>query len=248
MLPDRCCCAGEGGAQICHDDVERIVSVTLPPLSLNDGTIEGVISAWLEQALRPVVAQVHDLQKQVQRCEVRIEELDSHRTPAEPDGWPVQAPCIAACRVPGSTAILADCGGTANLDEVLAEQAELLRLVEEGQRRVDALQQKVGSAVGLQTNVTLAEPMQKTTVEQISELKDAVTKFGDMILDFGSPIGKTMNTQDWLAMYAETRQEVDECRRRVDSLMSLLQQGTSRVVCHSSPEQDRSNDEHMYTL
>lgn len=67
-----------------------------------------------------------------------------------------------------------------------------------------------------------------TSLEERLERPDAPG--GGPSLDFGAPIGKTMNTQDMATLLEETRHGVEECRRRLDDLSAAAPGGSRRTA------------------
>jgi len=60
----------------------------------------------------------------------------------------------------------------------------------------------------------------KKALREVSDLAGQARE--DVELDFGAPIGKTLNTQDMAAMHAETRRELAECRRRISEVADMV--------------------------
>lgn len=209
------CCSDKNSLLICHDDDERV------PASMAIRPLPAEVPEWLHEVLQPLVAKVTELSEQVKRCHARVDKVTHQKPAPATQGW--RFPLLSAAAAPKASETC--------LDEVLATQAELRRQVEEGQRATEALLQRTDK---LQAVVSAAEAAQLSALEQIKVLKAKTEQLaeggGGGGLDFGAPIGKTLNTQDYAVMHAETRQELDECKQTLDVISDIVLQGGGRCT------------------
>jgi len=150
------------------------------------------LSRWLESAMRPFVAEAERVRIQLQRCEARVQELENAAAP----GRLVQA---------GPMQPKGDAGSSKELHRQLREEVRQPNDVFQAVAVLEMQMQRVMDSV--------------SEVEvDVKEIKEQVKQIATNDLDFGAPIGKTLNTQDYAQMNAELRAELDRCRERLDDL------------------------------
>mmetsp|Transcript_50864 Transcript_50864/g.128300 ORF Transcript_50864/g.128300 Transcript_50864/m.128300 type:complete len:281 (-) Transcript_50864:27-869(-) len=209
-MPPPCLCS-QKGLSICHDDSEPDAGCTSPPwplmvhpppLGVLEGDLSKALPAWLDQTLRPLVAKVANLQAQVNRCQARVEIVAGQRDSSVLPRWLfAKGPAVETEQV--------------NPTECLEA---VLRQLDEGRQSINNLQFQTER---LQEAVASSERSQKATREEMRLLHGKLDQISDaaLDLDFGPPIGKTMNTQDIAQLHAETRADLDELRKRLDDML-----------------------------
>merc|ERR1740121_847672 len=171
----------------------------------------------MEHTLQPLVQKVSSLQAQLMRCQAQVDQVVC-RSPESlllprwlwPGGG--RAGSEPSAGRPSETTLAASSESRACLEA-------LVRQLDEGRQSICALQV---STDRLQESLAAMEAQQQTAVDEMRTLRSRVEQLGDAGLELGAPIGKTLNTQDMVAMHAETRTDLNELRNRIDDLCTAM--------------------------
>merc|ERR1712039_539384 len=80
----------------------------------------------------------------------------------------------------------------------------------------------------LERIVTTTRDVQNTLCNQVEQLSKQIREFtSHNNLDLGPQLCKTLNTQEWGALYAEARRDIEECHQRLDEFIldAVVKQG-----------------------
>eukprot|EP00429_Kryptoperidinium_foliaceum_P106853 CAMPEP_0176261122 /NCGR_PEP_ID=MMETSP0121_2-20121125/39935_1 /TAXON_ID=160619 /ORGANISM="Kryptoperidinium foliaceum, Strain CCMP 1326" /LENGTH=216 /DNA_ID=CAMNT_0017601053 /DNA_START=95 /DNA_END=745 /DNA_ORIENTATION=- len=166
---------------------------------------------WFQRAMRPVLQRMGEFQQQLRALDARVDMAVKKRLV-------VPEPAMACCSPSLPPRPVAS-------DDVLNSPAELRLLVDSQELQLRHLSMKQDK---LLADVEASHASQRASLEQIAALASRI-EAGDN-LGFGAPIGRTLNTQDMAAMYAEMRQDLADCKKRVAVLAGLVQGGAGGDV------------------
>lgn len=174
------------------------------------------LSRWLESALRPFVAEAERVRLQLQKCEARVQELEGRgAAPGRAAQGPLQSDGVSSQEL------------RRQLREEVSQPTDIYQAVAVLEMQVQKVMDSMSEVEATQTCIKA----------DVDEIREEMKGFEPNDLDFGAPIGKTLNTQDYAQMQAELRAELNRCHERLDDL-------TPRVYNQDSgqSQENRSNN------
>lgn len=160
--------------------------------------------AQLPSVYRSLSAEMESLKVRVQQCEQCLdrvfgsEKRDQYRLGLEP----FDDARTTLCRI---------------IDEFREGQLQLQRQVSDDQDTIRALGDK---AQELQRKIEASSEVQTNIEGKLSDLSLQVTECATHDpLAMGPQLGKSLNTCEWGALFAESKREIEECRHRIDDLV-----------------------------
>jgi len=114
------------------------------------------------------------------------------------------------------------------------EQAEASCQLSEGRLATSALERAQDQ---LREALVASTEARAALEEEVLRLVKSVAELSGQSLEFGPPLGRTLNSLDWAALHGQVRLEVEECRREIRQLwLGLGREGVETAASREAQQ------------